>query len=57
MPAAAGRYEAHQQRDNPMRTITLANEILALYGRPPITGITVLQGAACTGSRNPSPDF
>ncbi|WP_302181243.1 hypothetical protein [Streptomyces sp. AC558_RSS880] len=42
MPAAVGRYEAHQQRDNPMRTITLANEILALYGRPPITGITVL---------------
>ncbi|MFC9887296.1 hypothetical protein [Streptomyces pilosus] len=39
-----------------MRTIALANEILALYGRPPITGITVLEGAARSGSRNPFPD-
>ncbi|MFC8866951.1 SMI1/KNR4 family protein [Streptomyces sp. NPDC057148] len=45
---AAG-IAAHQQRDNPLRTIALANEILALYGRSPITGITVLEGAAYTG--------
>ncbi|MEU6811483.1 SMI1/KNR4 family protein [Streptomyces sp. NPDC046831] len=42
---AAG-IEAHRQRDNPLRTIALANEILALYGRPLITGITVLEGKA-----------
>lgn len=42
---AAG-IEARRQRDNPLRTIALANEILALYGRPPIAGITVLEGAA-----------
>lgn len=42
---AAG-IEAHRQRDNPLRTIALANEILALYGRPPIAGITVLEGVA-----------
>ncbi|CAM5526146.1 Cell wall assembly regulator SMI1 OS=Streptomyces griseomycini OX=66895 GN=FHS37_005793 PE=4 SV=1 [Streptomyces griseomycini] len=46
---AAG-IEAHRQRDNPLRTIALADEILALYGRPPITDITVLEGAARTGS-------
>ncbi|MEU3659879.1 SMI1/KNR4 family protein [Streptomyces sp. NPDC032940] len=42
---AAG-IDAHRQRDNPLRTIALANEILTLYGRPPITGTTVLEGAA-----------
>ncbi|WP_405551770.1 SMI1/KNR4 family protein [Streptomyces sp. NBC_01171] len=42
---AAG-IQAHQQRDNPLHTIALANEILALYGRPLITGITVLEGTA-----------
>ncbi|GAA3504703.1 SMI1/KNR4 family protein [Streptomyces prasinosporus] len=52
---AAG-IEAHRQRDNPLRTIALANEILALYGRPPIACITVPEGAARTGSRSPSPD-
>ncbi|MFI6639087.1 SMI1/KNR4 family protein [Streptomyces sp. NPDC050504] len=41
---AAG-IEAHRQRDNPLRTIALADEILALYGRPPIADITVLEGA------------
>ncbi|MFI2426304.1 hypothetical protein ACH5A7_19745 [Streptomyces sp. NPDC018955] len=46
---AAG-IEAHRQRDNPLETTDLANEILTLYGRPPITGITVLEGAACTGN-------
>ncbi|CAL9635785.1 hypothetical protein SUDANB15_06183 [Streptomyces sp. enrichment culture] len=46
---AAG-IEAHRQRDNPLRTIALANEILALHGRPPIADITVLEGAARTGS-------
>jgi cell wall assembly regulator SMI1 len=40
---AAG-IEAHRQQDNPLRTIALANEILALYGRPPIADITVLEG-------------
>ncbi|MFF8650504.1 SMI1/KNR4 family protein [Streptomyces griseoluteus] len=43
---AAG-IKAHQQRDNPLHTIALANEILALYGRPLVTGITVLEGTAC----------
>ncbi|MFD5580912.1 SMI1/KNR4 family protein [Streptomyces pseudogriseolus] len=42
---AAG-IDAHRQRDNPLHIIALANEILTLYGRPPITGITVLEGAA-----------
>ncbi|MFH9174333.1 SMI1/KNR4 family protein [Streptomyces albogriseolus] len=42
---AAG-IDAHRQRDNPLHTIALANEILTLYGRPSITGITVLEGAA-----------
>ncbi|MEU0741341.1 SMI1/KNR4 family protein [Streptomyces sp. NPDC006134] len=42
---AAG-IEAHRQRDNPLQTIALANEILALCGRPPITDITVLEGTA-----------
>ena len=42
---AAG-IEAHRQQDNPLQTIALANEILALYGRPPIADITVLEGAA-----------
>ncbi|MEU9581988.1 SMI1/KNR4 family protein [Streptomyces werraensis] len=42
---AAG-IDAHQQRDNPLHVMALANELLALYGRPPITGITVLEGAA-----------
>ncbi|MFI5569433.1 hypothetical protein ACIA6T_19210 [Streptomyces sp. NPDC051740] len=55
-PVAAGRREAHRQRDNALRGIALAGEILALYGRPPITGITVLEGVACTGDRNPFPD-
>jgi hypothetical protein len=41
---AAG-IEAHPQQYNPLLTIVLANEILALYGRPPIAGITVLEGA------------
>ncbi|MFF4542339.1 SMI1/KNR4 family protein [Streptomyces aureus] len=40
---AAG-IESHRQQDNPLHTIALANEILALYGRPPIAG-TVLEGA------------
>ncbi|MFD7704933.1 hypothetical protein [Streptomyces caelestis] len=39
-----------------LRAVALAGEILALYGRPPITGITVLEGVACTGDRNPFPD-
>ncbi|WP_086680298.1 SMI1/KNR4 family protein [Streptomyces pseudogriseolus] len=42
---AAG-IDAHRQRDNPLHIIALANEILTLYGRPPISGITVLEGAA-----------
>ncbi|MEU5521890.1 SMI1/KNR4 family protein [Streptomyces sp. NPDC047860] len=42
---AAG-IEAHRQEDNPLRIIALANEILALYNRPPITEITVLEGVA-----------
>ncbi|MFI0503015.1 SMI1/KNR4 family protein [Streptomyces albogriseolus] len=42
---AAG-IEARQQQDNPLHIIALANEILTLYGRPPITGVTVLEGAA-----------
>ncbi|GGX06328.1 SMI1/KNR4 family protein [Streptomyces malachitofuscus] len=41
---AAG-IDAHRQRDNPLHIIALANEILALYGRPPITEITVLEEA------------
>lgn len=41
---AAG-IEAHRQQDNPLQTIALANEILALYGRAPIADITVLEGA------------
>ncbi|MGA5521310.1 SMI1/KNR4 family protein [Streptomyces pseudogriseolus] len=42
---AAG-IDAHRQRDNPLHIVALANEILALYGRPAISGITVLEGAA-----------
>lgn len=42
---AAG-IEAHRQRDNPLQTIALADEILALYGRPPIADIAVLEGTA-----------
>ena len=41
---AAG-IEARRQQDNPLQTIALANEILALYGRPPIADIAVLEGA------------
>lgn len=40
---AAG-IDAHRQQDNPLQTIALANEILALYSRPPIADITVLEG-------------
>ncbi|MER7868333.1 hypothetical protein ACWIG2_16475 [Streptomyces cellulosae] len=36
---------SHGRRDDPLRTIALANEILALYGRPLITDITVPQRA------------
>ncbi|MFJ8999948.1 SMI1/KNR4 family protein [Streptomyces sp. NPDC102359] len=42
---AAG-IEARRQQDNPLRIIALADEILALHGRPPLTGVTVLEGAA-----------
>ncbi|GAA0920530.1 SMI1/KNR4 family protein [Streptomyces thermoalcalitolerans] len=42
----AADIKTHSQRDNPLRTVALANEILALYGRPPIAGITVLEGTA-----------
>ncbi|WP_151770302.1 SMI1/KNR4 family protein [Streptomyces abyssomicinicus] len=42
---AAG-IAAHRQRDNPLWTIDLANEILALHGRQPVAGITVLEGVA-----------
>jgi hypothetical protein len=42
---AAG-IEARRQQDNPLRIIALVNEILALHGRRPITGVTVLEGGA-----------
>ncbi|MFB7247302.1 SMI1/KNR4 family protein [Streptomyces populi] len=41
----AADITAHRQQDNPLQTIALANEILALYGRPPIADSTVLEGA------------
>ncbi|MDN3271745.1 SMI1/KNR4 family protein [Streptomyces sp. MA15] len=42
----AADIASHRQRDNPLRTVALANEILARYGRPRITDITVLEGTA-----------
>lgn len=35
---------SHDRRENPLWTISLANELLALYGRPLISDITVLEG-------------
>ena len=41
----AADIRAHQQRDNPLQTLALANEILALYGRPSAAEVTVLEGS------------
>lgn len=41
----AADIHAGRPQDNPLRTIALANEILALFDRPPIADITVLEGA------------
>ncbi|MER5479408.1 SMI1/KNR4 family protein [Streptomyces sp. NPDC002734] len=41
----AADIQGHRPQDNPLHTIALADEILALFGRPPIAGVTVLEGA------------